>query len=112
MQAITIPWESALDQFERHTIPSYFVMTQQAFPGVEKAPACVQEALLCLVFNRGSSVNGSRRFEMMTIRSLVAKGNWAAIPAELRDMKRLWPDTKELCDRREAEAKHIERGLG
>ena len=111
MQPIIISWDTALAQFLAHTVPCYFKMTQEAFPGVEIAPACVQESLLCLVFNRGDSVAGPRHTEMADIRSLVAGMEWSNIPNELRSMKRLWPDTKGLCDRREAEAKHIEEGL-
>ncbi|HIJ69358.1 MAG TPA: hypothetical protein HPP57_07630 [Deltaproteobacteria bacterium] len=112
MQEVSIPWEIALAQFRRYTVPRYFKMAQVAFPGVEEAPQCVQEALLSVVFNRGSSVYGPSRIEMMNIRKDVAGGKWAAIPAELRAMKRLWPDTKSLQERREAEAVYIEKGLG
>jgi len=111
MDAICISWETALAQFQKFTVPVYMKMTEQAFPGVETGPDCVLDALVDLVFNRGSAVNGPRRVEMANIRGEVAKGKWSAIPGELRAMKRLWPDTKSLCERREAEAKHIEKGL-
>jgi hypothetical protein len=111
MQDIIVPWEAALEQFQTFTVLKCWSMTQTAFPEVEEGPQCVQESLLDLVFNRGGSVDGPKRFEMRTIRSLVASKKWDSIPEELREMKRLWPDTKQLCDRREAEAKHIEAGL-
>lgn len=111
MRAISIPWEKALAQFQEYTIPRYAAMTQRAFPGIEKAPQCVQESLLSLVFNRGTSMKGPRRIEMIEIRKEIEAGNWSAIPAELRAMKRLWPQNKGLRDRRETEAKHIEAGL-
>jgi hypothetical protein len=111
MSSICVPWSMALAQFQKYTVPAYVKMTGTAFPGVETAPVCVLEALVSLVFNRGDSVSGTRRVEMANIRGEVAKGKWSAIPAELRAMKRLWPDTKNLCERREAEAVHIEKGL-
>jgi len=111
LKDITIPWDAALEQFERYSVPRYWAATQQAFPGVTEAPPCVQEALLSLVFNRGPSMAGARRIEMRFIRIAVAAGQWSQIPVELREMKRLWPDTKGLQNRREAEARHIEIGL-
>jgi hypothetical protein len=111
LKLIVVSWEAALDQFKTYTIPEYCVMTQKAFPGIDAAPACVGEALLSLVFNRGSSLQGPRRIEMRNIAAEVQEAQWAKIPSELRAMKRLWPDTTSLCERREAEAVYIETGL-
>lgn len=110
-QNVIIPWNAALEQFQRYSVPRYWALTQKAFPGVEIAPQCVQEALLSLVFNRGAGMDGARRLEMREIRGLVATLAWSEIPAEIRNMKRLWPDSGGLRDRREREAKHIEDGL-
>lgn len=106
-----IEWDTALAQFLAYTVPRYWQSTCAAFPGVEDAPRPVQEALLSLVFNRGPEMEGDRRLEMREIRSMVAETNWEGIPGKIRDMKRLWPDTRGLQIRREAEAKFIETGL-
>lgn len=108
---IVIPWETALEQFEQSSIPRYWTLTEKAFPGVAHAPECVQEVLLSIVFNRGTSMAGSRRVEMAKIKRLIEAGQWSKIPAEIRSMKRLWPASKGLRDRREAEARYIEEGL-
>ena len=103
VQHITIAWEDALKQFTTYTVPRYWQMTCTAFPGIEQAPQGVQEALLSLVFNRGSGMDGDRRLEMREIRALVAAGAWGDIAAKIRDIKRLWPNTRGLVRRREAE---------
>lgn len=108
---VSIPWETALEQFLAHSVPRYWSMTEAAFPGIEAAPRCVREGLLSLVFNRGTSMADDRRREMRTIRDLVAEERWPEIPDQVRKMKRLWPDTEGLRTRREAEAGYIERGL-
>ena len=108
---IEVPWDMALMQFEEYSVPRYRDLTCAAFAGIKQAPACVQEALLDLIYNRGTTMQGDRRREMRTIRDLVEDGEWAKIPAQIRAMKRLWPEAKGLRDRRDDEAKHIENGL-
>jgi len=80
-------------------------------------PADAFGALVSLVFNRGTDLDGDRRIEMRQIRSAIDTGNpgpllLQRIAAELRKMKRLWhnnPDSDgDLVDRREAEAKLVE----
>jgi hypothetical protein len=103
---IKIPWAEALGVFEERTIPRFCVMTEHAFPGVGKLPADAYGALVSLVFNRGASMEGSRRIEMRNIRAAVAEGNLLAIARNIRTMKRLWADSNlpGLLKRRDAEA--------
>ena len=108
---IVIPWQHALAQFTVFTVPRYWSRTSSAFPGIDRAPQSVQETLLSLVFNRGTSMEGDRRREMRAIRDLVAASSWEQIPSMLRAMKRLWPDTPGLVTRREDEAQYIESAL-
>lgn len=111
IKAIYIPWEKALAQFEEQTVPAYWAQTVSAFNLPVDSPRCVREALLSLVVNRGAGMQGDARREMREIRELVAGRQWNGIPDRLRSMKRLWPNTRGLQRRREAEAAHIERGL-
>jgi len=108
---IEIPFDTAVVQFQVHTVQRYWRLTQSAFPGIEIAPQCVKEALLSLVFNRGTSMSGDRRREMREIQEFVSCGSWNEIPDRIRSMKRLWPSVKGLLRRREEEAAHIELGL-
>jgi hypothetical protein len=103
---IKIPWAAALGVFEERTIPRFCLMTEQAFPDVGKLPADAYGALVSLVFNRGASMEGSRRIEMRNIRAAVAEGNLLAIARNIRTMKRLWADAglPGLMKRRDAEA--------
>ncbi len=111
VQHIEIGWPTALEQFQKYTVPRHWAETCSAFPGVEAAPQAIQDALMCLVFNRGPGMEGERRREMREIRVAVDEGRWGDIPASIRGMKRLWPDTPSLQERREAEAAFIEEGL-
>ena len=48
---------------------------------------------------------------MRQIKAHMAALNFAAIPVDIRAMKRLWPDDPGLTERREREAKLFEDGL-
>lgn len=93
------------------TVPRFYEETRKAFPGLEKLPADAQGALVSLVFNRGTSVNGPRRTEMLAIKNLLQAEvpDKKAIADQIRAMKRLWPNTAGLRRRRDAEADLIEQ---
>ena len=67
-------------------------------------------AIISLVFNRGTSLKGDSRKEMVSIKNLIAKKDYKKIAKEFRNMKRIWigKNLDGLLDRREAEAKLIE----
>ena len=82
------------------------------FPGV------VQGALLSLVFNRGTSLEGGRREEMRRIRDLLASNSpkretLEAVAAQLRQMKSIWAGKglDGLVIRREKEARWVESAI-
>ena len=110
---VDIPWEIALDVFSNHDVPRYMAMLRAACPGVELLSGHCQGALLSITFNRGASFNkpGPRYAEMREIRGCIKSGELAKIPALIRSMKRLWPNTKDLRDRRDHEAELFEHGL-
>lgn len=105
---ITIGWDDALSVFQTSTIPQYYAQTLSIYPALTNLPEDAQGALVSLVYNRGTSLIGERRTEMDNITHLVANGNLQGIANELRSMKRLWPTTPGLQQRREAEAKLVE----
>lgn len=90
VRSIEIPWDSALNVFKKNTIPRFIKLTLRAFPGADKLHPDAFGALVSLVFNRGSSLKGSRRAEMARIRDLVPSKNYSAIAHEIRSMKRIW----------------------
>lgn len=107
---IKIPWSVAIEVFEKSTLPRFIKETLVAFPDADKLHPDAFGALVSLVFNRGSSVSGERRREMLNIRDLVPKKDYKKIAAEIRSMKRLWvgKGMNGLLIRRDEEASLIE----
>lgn len=99
--------------FMERTLPQEIETTRRAFPGYDDLPPLCAGALVSLVFNRGASVAGDRRREMLNVREFIKAGRLDKVPAEFRSMKRLWAGQglNGLLKRREAEAKMWERGL-
>ena len=101
---MTVPWSAALDVFKEVTVPKFYAQMLRIYPQAETLKPEQTAALLSLVFNRGSSLSGPRRIEMVEIKAALASGDLDAIPDLFRDMKRLWPDTRGLRLRRDREA--------
>lgn len=90
VKEVKIPLEAAKRVFYTSTLPRFAQLTRKAYPGVENLPADAQAALLSLVYNRGASLSGARRREMLAIRDLVPQGDLAGIADQIRRMKRIW----------------------
>jgi hypothetical protein len=90
VRSVVVLFEAARQVFYTETLPRFARMTRQTYPGVEHLPADAQAGLLSLVYNRGASLSGSTRREMLAIRDLVARGDLLGIAAQIRSMKRLW----------------------
>ncbi len=90
LKSINISFENASRIFSESTLPRYAAATRKLYPGVEKLHADAQSALLSLVYNRGSSISGSRRKEMAAIKPLVLQQDYAGIAQQIQSMKRLW----------------------
>lgn len=101
---IRIPYEYALEIFMKHTVPKFWKITCQTFPGVENLKWQAQVALLSLVFNRGGSLSGSKRIHMRNIRDLIKSKNYTEIAKNIRNMKSLWKEILGLQRRRDAES--------
>ena len=103
---IDVPWEDAVRVFETVTVPEFAKKTQTAFPGVENLHPDAQAMLFSLVYNRGGSMKGARRREMLVIRDLVESKDYRAMADQIRSMKRLWvgEGVDGLLRRRDEEA--------
>lgn len=114
---IRITREQALQVFREHTLPTEIAKTRATFKGIDAFPAALLGALTSLVFNRGTSLAGSRRTEMASIAAVITDqaakppaerelhGALRMIAGEFRAMKRLWgSDQGGLLKRRDAEA--------
>lgn len=112
---ILVPWDSARAEFDEIEIPRWEAAVAAALPHFDALPADCKGALVSLAYNRGCSFAkaGERYREMRAIRAAMQAQNFAAIPAELRTMKRLWASTslRGLVRRREREAQMFEQGL-
>ncbi len=113
-RGIEIDWDAALEVYKEKTIPRFIATTLRAFPGADLLHPSAFGALVSLVFNRGGSVNGSRRSEMLAIRGLVPKKDYSGMARKIREMKRLWSKSKlrGLHRRRDAEANLIDSAAG
>lgn len=107
---ITVNWDDAIKIFEKLTWPKFTKLAEKTFPGLEELCDNAYGAIVSLVFNRGTSLNGDSRLEMRNIKNLVPKKNYKGIARELRKMKRIWEGKglDGLLERREAEAKLVE----
>lgn len=110
---IRIPWEMAEQVFEAETVPVWCARVQAALPNADTLPDDCFGALVSLAFNRGASFakTGDRYREMRAIRAHMQARAFDRIPAEIRAMKRLWPNHQGLQQRREDEAMLFEQGL-
>lgn len=110
---ISIPWDAALKVFAERDVPQWTAEVLQRVPGADKLPPSCLGVLFDLAYNRGHSwsMSGERYREMRNIKALVGRGEWDKVPAEIRSMKRLWPNTKGLLRRCDDRAKLWEYGL-
>ncbi|MEQ1696051.1 MAG: TIR domain-containing protein [Hyphomicrobiaceae bacterium] len=108
---ISVPWDAALAVFTRSTLPRFSRLVLTTFPNAAELNGHAFGALVSLLSNRGSSLMGDGRVEMRNIDQHMTARAFEKIPAEIRAMKRLFPDARGLVQRREAEARLFERGL-
>jgi hypothetical protein len=114
VSSVVIPYEAASAVFTASTLPRYIDHTVASLPGCEiLSPDCLG-ALVSISYNRGwggwdSSLDRYR--EMAAIRADITAQSLTDIPTQIRAMKRLWPASPGLRNRREAEAVLFEQGL-
>lgn len=106
-----VPYDAAKEMFYKKTLPQYAQRTRKAYPGVEDLPPDAQAMLLSLIYNRGASMSGSRRKEMLAIKKLVKQEDLSGIAQQIAAMKRLWVNKglPGLLKRRDKEAILVKR---
>lgn len=109
-RGIELDWEDASAAFVEWTLPKFWKLTNELWPGVDKLREKAQIGLVSIVFNRGASTKGPSRKEMVNIKPLVIKKDYKGIAKEIRSMKRLWEgkNLDGLIKRRELEAQMVE----
>jgi GH24 family phage-related lysozyme (muramidase) len=113
VNSVVVTFEAAEKVFYLTTLPEVAMNTRRLYPGTEKLPPDAAGALVSLVYNRGTRLEGDTRKEMKAIRALVPNIDLTGIAVQLRSMKRLWdPDELPgLIARREAEAVLVEQAM-
>jgi hypothetical protein len=116
LDPIRIPWDVALAQYERETLPRYIGETERALANTTGLGPDSLGALVSLVYNRGLSFRDpDPRFqEMRDLSGHMQHSEFQSVPTDIRKMERLWtgqPDFKGVVLRREAEAALFEVGL-
>lgn len=112
-EEVDVTWNDAIDVFSNHDVPRYLALCMAHLPGFDTLSPHCKGAILSITFNRGASFDGKgpRYAEMRDIKAAIRTDDLARIPGLIRSMKRLWPNTQGLRDRREDEAKLFELGL-
>lgn len=112
---IRVPWPTAWQVFVGHTLPQQIETTANTYDTLDRLPGLCRSVLVSLVFNRGPSVSddpgSDRRAEMRRIRDLLAVGRTAEVADQILAMRRLWPNSRGLRERREREAELWREGL-
>jgi hypothetical protein len=103
---IELSWIKAIGLFQEWTLPKFWKLAVDIWPGLEGLCIPAQVALVSIVFNRGASLIGPSRLEMRNIRPLILKEDYVNIAKEIRSMKRLWEGKgmDGLLKRRDIEA--------
>jgi len=110
---VDVSWAAANQVFRGKTVPTLARQVAASLPNSRDLSADSFGALVSLAYNRGVTFDsgGDRYREMRNIKADMAAKKFSDIPAEIRSMKRLWPNTPGLQDRREKEARLFEQGL-
>lgn len=109
---VVISWQEAVVHFEKSTLPRWGNLTHRAFPELDKTHPHCQGAIKSIAFNRGTSMRGNSRREMVWVRDDIQKGNLRPVPGHILAMRRLWigKGLDGLLKRRVAEAALFQRG--
>jgi GH24 family phage-related lysozyme (muramidase) len=109
--SVDVPWPAAISVHRSKVLPRWIGIVERALPNTASLGPAALGALVSLTYNRGASFTlpQDRYREMRAIKAHMAASNFAAIPADIRAMKRLWPDVPGLQKRREREALLFER---
>jgi hypothetical protein len=110
---VVISWEEAMIHFEKSTLPRWGQLTNSAFPNLSNIHPHCQGAVKSIAFNRGTSMSGGTRREMVLMRDDIARNNLRPVPGHILAMRRLWvgKGLDGLLRRRAAEAALFQKGI-
>lgn len=116
---VSISWDAANFVFSEKTLPQFVSLARNTFPNYDKLPENAKGVLVSLVYNRGGDLsrNKDRRKEMVEIadymasRTSIKQADLDYIANRIEAMKRLWPNSKGLINRRIDEAALLRNSL-
>jgi hypothetical protein len=111
LKSIKVSFPTAWRVFTKCILPRYVAQTRSAYPQFDELPDGCQRVLASLVYNRGTDMDGDRRREMRAIKAHLAARDFTKVATEIEAMKRLWPDSRGLRERRDREADLWRNGL-
>jgi peptidoglycan hydrolase-like protein with peptidoglycan-binding domain len=109
---LDFPLEVAMKVFTDRTLPQFLARTRSIYPQIDNLPRARKAALVSLVYNRGTDLDGDRRREMRAIRDRLNAGDFDGVATEIDAMDRLWPPQSGLVKRRHDEARLWRSGFG
>jgi GH24 family phage-related lysozyme (muramidase) len=108
VSAVVVPLGAAMTVFAKRSLPKYLNQVRGIYPQADSTSVSPAQrtALVSLVYNRGTKLDGDRRREMRTIQELLAAGRIQEVADQFESMTRLWNEQTEggLIRRRRAEA--------
>lgn len=106
LRAVSIPYETAVKVFLEKSLPRFARLALKIYPGLDKLAPDAVGAIVSMVYNRGTSLEGERRKEMKAIVPLVANKDYSGIAAQIEASMRLWIASAipGVATRREKEA--------
>ncbi|RJX32407.1 MAG: hypothetical protein C4531_06490 [Desulfurivibrio sp.] len=111
LRSIKVSFPIAWRVFTRSTLPRYVAQTRSAYPQFAELPDGCRGVLVSLVYNRGTGMDGDARREMQAIGAHLAGRDFSRVAGEIEAMKRLWPGSRGLRERRDREAELWRKGL-
>jgi len=111
-----VPFSSAWRVFISEVLPRYYRATENVYVSLARLPDFCRSVLVSLIFNRGASLTGANRKEMVAIQEILTAADKPGLAKEQRRelltgvedqllaMKRLWAPGSGLIARRQAEA--------
>ena len=111
LKSIIITFPTAWRVFTKCSLPRYVGQTRSAYPQFITLPDGCRGVLVSLVYNRGTAMDGERRKEMKAIQAHLAAHDFTKVATEIEAMKRLWPNSQGLKDRRDREVILWNKGL-
>lgn len=111
--AVSVPYALALAEFQGREMSKWEARVAADLPNTEILSGDCFGAIVSLAYNRGASFDlpGPRFAEMRAIKAHMAAKEPAKIPAEILQMRRLWPSGGDLWKRRGHEAALFLRGM-